>query len=111
MFIFLPVSRLQAFEWEDSLTQHFVVVVENCKPQHGKLGQDHLHVYNIIFFDKWLLQLCVIKSVHLSEAEWFFVVDGIEAVGWHDFCPVLFSDGVGWQAIHVHLHIGTDFFV
>jgi hypothetical protein len=46
---------------------------------------------------------------YLSEGKGFlFVVHWIKAVRRYYFGPELLSDGVCWQAVHVHLDVGTD---
>lgn len=46
---------------------------------------------------------------YLSEQEGLLVVDGVESVGGHHAGAELFSDGVGRQPIHVHLHVRAHF--
>lgn len=45
---------------------------------------------------------------YLSEEERLLIVDGVETIVWHHLGPILLSDRVGWEAIHVHFDVGAN---
>lgn len=51
------------------------------------------------------------RKAHLPEDERFSAVDGIQAVVHHHPRPKLLADGVGGEAVHVHLHVGADLLI
>lgn len=84
----VAVSGLEAVQRENPLTQELAVLVVNAKTEDGQVREDHF-----------------------AEEERLFIVDGIEAVGRDEAGPELFADGVRWEAVHVHFHVGSYFLV
>ena len=64
------------------------LVIAHSEPEHGQLREDDLPEY-----------------------EGILVVDGVEPVTGDHFGPELLPDGVGGQAVHVHLHVRPDLLV
>ena len=52
--------------------------------------------------ESWSICTC------LSEEEWLLVINWIETIVWHHFGPVLFSDSVGREAIHVNFDVSSN---
>lgn len=48
---------------------------------------------------------------YFSEEERFFIVNGVQTVGGNHTSTKLFTDGVGWQTVHVNFNISSNFFI
>jgi hypothetical protein len=55
------------------------------------------------------MQVQLIK--YFAEEERFFIVNGVETIGGNHASSKLFTDGIGWQTVHVDFNISSDFFV
>ena len=103
----VPIAGLQVLEGKDSLPQHLVVVIIHGEPEHSKFRKDNLMKEAVcvnLLIRGWSWSRCTC----LSEQEWLLIIDGIETVVWHHFGPVLFSDGVSWETVHVHFDVSSN---